>query len=257
MHEQSRIPERFQNLYKRLRSKKLPYKLIFLIIGLSSTLWFLIRVIPKPSRAAYPCQRAAFPIASAFVLWLLGSFASIGLYLSSLTDNQTIAAVSTFGALLMLWIIEWQGAKQTVFHYLSILAHHQPLLEVRPVRGVEERPGGEAARGQRPVVEPALQGAGGGEETDPRARLEVAGERRSALADHVDDRQSGGPPQVREVVMGGVAGNDHEVRPGDDLAGHGPRLEPPQAAHERRQRRRRGIHGQYTNASPLRWKALL
>lgn len=59
---------------------------------------------------------------------LLGSFASIGLYLSSLTDNQTIAAVSTFGALLMLWIIEWR-TENTILHYLSLLAHHQPLLE--------------------------------------------------------------------------------------------------------------------------------
>ncbi len=62
------------------------------------------------------------------MILLLGSFASIGLYLSSLTDNQTIAAVTTFGALLMLWIIEWR-TEQTVFHYLSILAHHQPVLE--------------------------------------------------------------------------------------------------------------------------------
>ncbi|MCP4076176.1 MAG: ABC transporter permease [Gammaproteobacteria bacterium] len=59
---------------------------------------------------------------------LLGSFAAIGLYLSSLTDSQTIAAVSTFGALLMLWIIEWR-TDQTLFHYLSLIAHHQPLLE--------------------------------------------------------------------------------------------------------------------------------
>ena len=40
------------------------------LAGLVSLLWFLIRVIPKPSRAAYPCQRAAFPVASAFVVWL-------------------------------------------------------------------------------------------------------------------------------------------------------------------------------------------
>jgi hypothetical protein len=39
---------------------------------LVSLLWFLIRVIPKPSRATYPCQRAAFPIASAGVVWLCG-----------------------------------------------------------------------------------------------------------------------------------------------------------------------------------------
>lgn len=40
------------------------------VMGLASLLWFLIRVIPKPSRANYPCQRAAFPIASGFVVWL-------------------------------------------------------------------------------------------------------------------------------------------------------------------------------------------
>jgi ABC-2 type transport system permease protein len=67
------------------------------------------------------------------MLLLLGSFAAIGLYLSSLTENQTIAAVSTFGALLMLWIIDWVsesvGSGQTVVSYLSLLKHHQPLLE--------------------------------------------------------------------------------------------------------------------------------
>jgi len=42
------------------------------IIGLFSLVWFLIRVIPKPSRATYPCQRFAFPLASGFVIWLVG-----------------------------------------------------------------------------------------------------------------------------------------------------------------------------------------
>ena len=39
--------------------------------------WFLIRVIPNPARAAYPCQQAAFPALSAFVLWLIGVKASL------------------------------------------------------------------------------------------------------------------------------------------------------------------------------------
>jgi ABC-2 type transport system permease protein len=67
------------------------------------------------------------------MLLLLGSFAAIGLYLSSLTDNQTVAAVSTFGALLMLWIIDWVGETigdgQSVATYLSIVQHHQGMLE--------------------------------------------------------------------------------------------------------------------------------
>ena len=67
------------------------------------------------------------------MLLLLSAFAAIGLYLSSLTENQTIAAISTFGVLLMLWIIDWIGASldngQTVVAYLSLLQHHQALLE--------------------------------------------------------------------------------------------------------------------------------
>jgi|TARA_B110000090_G_scaffold146366_1_gene160635 ABC-2 type transport system permease protein len=67
------------------------------------------------------------------MLLLLSSFAAIGLYLSSLTDNQTIAAVSTFGALIMLWIIDWVSEvlprNQEVISYLSLLQHHQTMLE--------------------------------------------------------------------------------------------------------------------------------
>ncbi len=47
-------------------------KYIFPIAGLMSLIWFLVRVIPKPSRATYPCQRVAFPLASGFIAWLLG-----------------------------------------------------------------------------------------------------------------------------------------------------------------------------------------
>jgi len=52
-------------------------KYLFPLAGLASLVWFLIRVIPKPSRAFYPCQRVAFPLASGFVIWLMGSIASV------------------------------------------------------------------------------------------------------------------------------------------------------------------------------------
>jgi len=47
------------------------------IFGLAALLWFLIRVVPKPSRAAYPCQRVAAPLAGGFLSWLIGIVASI------------------------------------------------------------------------------------------------------------------------------------------------------------------------------------
>jgi hypothetical protein len=40
--------------------------------GLISLVWFVVRVIPKPSRAAYPCQKVAAPLAGGFLLWIGG-----------------------------------------------------------------------------------------------------------------------------------------------------------------------------------------
>lgn len=53
-------------------------KLATIVGGTVSLIWFLVRVIPKPSRAFYPCQRAAFPVATSFVLWLLGLVSGFG-----------------------------------------------------------------------------------------------------------------------------------------------------------------------------------
>jgi hypothetical protein len=49
------------------------------LAGLSALVWFLIRVVPKPSRAAYPCQRVAMPLASGFVIWLVGLAGSVAI----------------------------------------------------------------------------------------------------------------------------------------------------------------------------------
>jgi hypothetical protein len=56
----------FKNKFMRKLSSP---KAAFIFAGVSSTIWFLSRVIPKPSRAAYPCMRAAAPIMSSFIIW--------------------------------------------------------------------------------------------------------------------------------------------------------------------------------------------
>ncbi len=61
---------------------------------------------------------------------LLAAFISIGLYMSSLTAQPTIAAMSTFGILLMLWIIDWAGSKAEetasgLLEYISMLRHFE------------------------------------------------------------------------------------------------------------------------------------
>ena len=52
-------------------------KHLFPLIGVLSLIWFLVRVIPKPNRAAYPCMRVTAPLAAGFVIWLIGLCGSI------------------------------------------------------------------------------------------------------------------------------------------------------------------------------------
>jgi ABC-2 type transport system permease protein len=64
---------------------------------------------------------------------LLAGFAAVGLFMSTLTAQPVIAAISTFGVLLLLWIIDWSGATAGkgagVFGYLSMLRHYESLLK--------------------------------------------------------------------------------------------------------------------------------
>jgi hypothetical protein len=53
---------------------------IFPFTGFVALIWFLVRVLPKPSRATYPCQRVAFPLASGFIIWLLGLAGSVSAF---------------------------------------------------------------------------------------------------------------------------------------------------------------------------------
>ncbi len=66
-----------QNLASYIVRKKLVARVTFYLIGTGSVLWFLFRVVPKPSRAAYPCMQAAAPLMSSFVLYLLSLAGSV------------------------------------------------------------------------------------------------------------------------------------------------------------------------------------
>ena len=65
------------------------------------------------------------------LLLLIGAFAAVGLFLSTLTQHQTVAAVGTFGVLLFFWLLDWArtGADGGVLPYLSLLNHYEPFLK--------------------------------------------------------------------------------------------------------------------------------
>jgi ABC-2 type transport system permease protein len=71
------------------------------------------------------------------LLMLLGGFAAVGLFMSSLTNQPIIAAFSSFGVLFLLWILDWAGSTSAgqgdqtgnVLGYLSLLQHYKPMLQ--------------------------------------------------------------------------------------------------------------------------------
>jgi hypothetical protein len=66
---------------------------LFQLAGLAALTWFLLRVIQKPSRAFYPCQRAAFPIAAAFVVTLVSGMTASALALRRIRGIAAVLVV--------------------------------------------------------------------------------------------------------------------------------------------------------------------
>ncbi len=70
------------------------------------------------------------PILSGYLgLFLMGAaFIAVGIFFSSLTENQIVSAILTFGALLLFWILNWAsysagGIWKSVLNYLSFFQH--------------------------------------------------------------------------------------------------------------------------------------
>jgi ABC-2 type transport system permease protein len=64
---------------------------------------------------------------------LLAAFAAIGVFMSTLTEQPVVAAVSTLGFLILLWIIDWSGDGQEnvsgLLRYLSLQTHLESFLK--------------------------------------------------------------------------------------------------------------------------------
>jgi ABC-2 type transport system permease protein len=65
------------------------------------------------------------------LLLLVAAFTATGLFMSTVTGHPTVAAMGTFGILLLLWVLDWTTSindqRSELFEYLSILRHYQNL----------------------------------------------------------------------------------------------------------------------------------
>ncbi|MHB8254216.1 MAG: ABC transporter permease [Acidiferrobacter sp.] len=66
------------------------------------------------------------------LLLLAATLASVGLLMSTLTQHPAVAAMSTFGVLFLLWVIDYaghgRGTGGMIVAYLSIVNHYEPFL---------------------------------------------------------------------------------------------------------------------------------
>lgn len=114
------------------------YRLLLPIWGLAALIWILIRIIPKPSRAAYPCMKIAAPMASSFLLWLIGLGASVkaftkmkSAYLGSLYFKTAIYLVLGIGfglfAVSQYGLETLAGTKDKSVCKQAVLEPNQPM----------------------------------------------------------------------------------------------------------------------------------
>lgn len=96
------------------------------------TMLFLIVLMPLSLSMGTQLDYAKLFSGVLGLFLMLAAFSAAGLYMSSLTENPMIAAISTFGVLLLLWMININIASSSdgdnVLAYLSLHAHFTTLL---------------------------------------------------------------------------------------------------------------------------------
>jgi ABC-2 type transport system permease protein len=101
------------------------------LVGFMLVLVALIALMPLSLLAGSELDlgRIAAGLLGLFLLML--AFGSAGLFVSSLTREPTIAAVGSFGLLLVVWLLQILGYQENqfaeVFNYLSLIGHYESL----------------------------------------------------------------------------------------------------------------------------------
>ena len=98
--------------------------LLFLVVAMLSLMPLSLLIGGELDAGKFICNILALSL-------LVSAFAAVGLYLSALASHPVIAAMGSFGLLLLLWILDWtagsKNQRSELFEYLSILRHFQNL----------------------------------------------------------------------------------------------------------------------------------
>lgn len=102
------------------------------LLGFIAAMVVLLAIMPASLLLATNLDlgRLAGGLLGLFLLTM--SFGAAGMFISSLTREPTIAAIGSFGLLLMVWLLrmpaQFDSALKDVFDYLSLISHYQDLI---------------------------------------------------------------------------------------------------------------------------------
>jgi len=112
-----------------------PYRDIEILMGkflacVVMLLVMLVLTLLYPVLIAIVYQVEVGPLAASYLgMFLIGSaFISCGIMVSSLTENQIVAALVTYGFILIFWFVDWNEAAASpvlaeVLHHFSFFEH--------------------------------------------------------------------------------------------------------------------------------------
>ncbi|HNW50182.1 MAG TPA: DUF362 domain-containing protein [Prolixibacteraceae bacterium] len=97
-------------------------KLLFIFFGLAASIWVLFRLIPKPSRANYPCMKVAFPVATSFVIYVSGMVTSVYFFKKAgrkIRERRLLIGLSFLFIALMTLTIALFNKQETASAHLT------------------------------------------------------------------------------------------------------------------------------------------
>ena len=101
------------------------------LLGLMLLMVLLITLMPLSLLAGGELDAGKLAANLLALLLLVTAFTATGLFMSTVAGHPTVAAMGTFGILLLLWILDWsagmQDQRSELLEYLSILRHFQNL----------------------------------------------------------------------------------------------------------------------------------
>lgn len=102
------------------------------VFAFALTAVLLVCLMPLSLLMGTSLDLGKFAAGALGLVLMVGAFCSLGLLMSCLSRQPVVAAIATFGLLLLLWVVDWVGhaaeGADGLLRYFSLMRHYEPML---------------------------------------------------------------------------------------------------------------------------------